>query len=61
MDDNKLFSPYQFGFLAGRSTVLQLLKVLDIWTQTLDEGRCLDVNYCDFMKPFDKVPYKEMS
>ena len=27
--DNKLFSSNQFGFIKGRSTVLQLLKVLD--------------------------------
>ena len=57
MNDNNLFSQNQFGFLAGRSTVLQLLKVLDIWSKILDEGGCLDVVYCDFMKAFDKVPH----
>ena len=60
MDENKLFSPNQFGFLAGRSTVLQLLKVLDIWSKILDEGGCLDVVYCDFMKAFDKVPHNRL-
>ena len=60
MDVNKLFSTKQFGFLAGRSTVMQLLKVLDIWTQILDQGGCLDIVYCDFMKAFDTVPHKRL-
>ena len=29
MKDNKLFSKKQFGFIADRSTTLQLLKVMD--------------------------------
>ena len=36
MKSNKLFSPRQFGFITGRSTVLQLLHVLDIWSEILD-------------------------
>ena len=43
MNENKLFSNKQFGFLAGRSTVLQLLKVMDIWTQILDQGGSINV------------------
>ena len=54
---NNLFSSKQFGFLSGRSTVLQLLNVLDIWTDILDQGGTLDMIYCDFMKAFDKVPH----
>ena len=55
MKDNDLLSNKQFGFIKGRSTVLQLLKVLDSWTETLENGGCIDVIYCDFMKAFDKV------
>eukprot|EP00794_Sanderia_malayensis_P004409 gene4410-4998_t len=33
---NKLFSKKQFGFINGRSTVLQLLNVLEDWTNDLD-------------------------
>ena len=55
--NNNLFSAKQFGFLSGRSTVFQLLKVLDIWTDILDQGGTLDMIYCDFMKAFDKVPH----
>ena len=60
MKANNLFSPKQFGFIAGRSTILQLLHVLDIWTEILDQGGTLDVIYCDFMKAFDKVPHKRL-
>ena len=60
MKDNNLFNPKQFGFLAGRSTELQQLKVLDIWTHILDQGDCIDVIYCDFMKAFDKVPHNRL-
>ena len=55
-----LISDKQFGFIGGRSTMLQLLKVLDIWTQILDQGGEIDVIYCDFMKAFDKVPHKRL-
>ena len=33
---------------------------MDIWTEILDEGGCLDVVYCDFMKAFDKVPHNRL-
>jgi hypothetical protein len=57
---NNLFSKKQFGFMKGRSTVLQLLKVLDMWTAELEEGGCIDVVYTDFEKAFDKVPHKRL-
>ena len=57
MKENRLFSDRQFGFLGGRSTTLQLLKVLDKWTEVLDRGGYVDVVYCDFMKAFDTVPH----
>ena len=41
MKRNK-FSPKQFGFISGRSTSLQLLYVLERWTNILDEGGSLD-------------------
>ena len=50
MKDNDLLS----------DTVLQLLKVLDSWTETLENGGRIDVVYCDFMKAFDKVPHRRL-
>ena len=35
---NNLISPYQFGFMPGRSCSTQLLQVLDYLTQHLDNG-----------------------
>jgi len=57
---NKLFSNCQNGFIKGRSTVLQLLHILDKWTKLLDEGRQVDAIYTDFEKAFDKVPHKRL-
>ena len=47
-------------FLPGRSTVLQLLNVLDQWTETVDIGFYVNVIYCDFIKTLDKVPHKHL-
>ena len=33
---NNLFTNRQFGFLKGRSTVTQLLQILDDWTEALE-------------------------
>ena len=38
MQKNTLFSDKQYGFILGRSTVLQLLTVIDRWTELLDKG-----------------------
>ena len=42
---NSLFSSKQFGFIKGRSTVLQLLHVLDLWIKNLEDGGQIDVIY----------------
>jgi len=53
---NGFFSDKQYGFIKGRSTVFQLLKIFDDWTSQLDAGKQIDVIYTDFEKAFDKVP-----
>ena len=58
MTINNLFSPKQYGFIKGRSTTLQMLKVLQSWVSTLDNGGTIDDINLDFMKAFDKVPHK---
>jgi len=35
---NKLFSDKQYGFIKGRSFTLQLLNMLDSWTNCLEDG-----------------------
>jgi hypothetical protein len=58
--NNKFFSTKQFGFLKGRSTVTQLLKILDDWTEQLESGGRVDVIYTDLEKAFDKVPHQRL-
>lgn len=57
---NNLFSNRQYGFIKGRSTVLQLLTMLDDWTDKLENGGQIDVIYTDFEKAFDKVPHSRL-
>jgi len=40
---HKLISPYQFGFMPGRSCTTQLLHVLDYITKHLDSGHSVDL------------------
>jgi ribonucleases P/MRP protein subunit RPP40 len=54
---HKLFSDKQYGFISYRSTVLQLLKILDDWTNALEQGGQIDIIYTDFEKAFDRVSH----
>ena len=60
MLNNNLLSPRQYGFVAGRSTVLQLLYTLDKWTEALDRGEPIEAVYMDFQKAFDTVPHRRL-
>ena len=55
--DNSLFNTSQYGFIRGRSTTSQLLKMVDDWTSLLEQGGQIDVVYTDLEKAFDKVPH----
>ena len=57
---NKLFSMQQFGFITGRSMVLQLLNVIDSWTKAIDKGESIDVVHLDFTKAFDTTSHKRL-
>ena len=51
MQNNNIFSHFQYGFIPIRSTTLQLLKIkiLDDWTKALYNG------YTTLKKAFDKL------
>ena len=53
LSKQNLIRPSQHGFMAGRSTVTNLLVYLD-------EGNAVDVLYLDFAKAFDKVPHSRL-
>jgi hypothetical protein len=57
---NGLLSETQHGFVPGRSCIIQLLQVLDKWTEILDAGGVVDVIYLDYAKAFDSVPHKRL-
>ncbi len=60
MRENNLFSNQQYGFLPGRSISLQLLEVLDKWSEALDNRYSIDTIYMDFQKAFDVVPHRRL-
>ncbi|MEW8548552.1 MAG: reverse transcriptase domain-containing protein [Candidatus Thiodiazotropha sp.] len=60
MSRNNFFSPFQHGFISGKSCVTQLLEFLDEITEALDQGEDIDIIYLDFSKAFDKVPHKRL-
>ena len=59
MTDNNLFSDSQYVFfLNQRSCVLQLLKVLDYWNKSVDEGKQVGTIYLDIRKAFDSISHR---
>ena len=60
MSTNKLISEKQYGFMHGRSTISQLLRILDTWTEDLDQGKIIEVIYMDIKKAFDTVPHSHL-
>ena len=47
----------QYGFLPKRSTVWQLLAVLDDWECALDTKKCIHSCFIDIAKAFDRVDH----
>ena len=60
MKRNNFFTNKQYGFISGRSTTLQLLEVMDKWTEALDRGETIDCIYMDYQKAFDTVPHNRL-
>ena len=55
-----LLASEQYGFVAGRSTALQLLLYLDKMTEIVEGGGVVDSIYLDFSKAFDTVPHRRL-
>ena len=51
----------KFGFLLGRSIILQLVSLIDKWSEATDNGDSIEVMYLDIQKAFDTVPQKSCS
>ena len=53
--ENGLIPDEQYSFLPKRSTIWQLLAVIEQWEKALDEGHCVHVGFLDMAKAFDRV------
>ena len=60
LDNKKVISDRQHGFVSGRSCLTNLLEVFEDWTKSLDEGYGIDVIYLDYKKAFDTVPHQRL-
>ena len=60
IENNGLIEYSQHGFLKGRSTQTNLIKVMNVTTSWHDEGKCFDVIYLDFSKAFNVVCHKHL-
>jgi len=60
LESQDVLSPYQHGFMNGRSCLSNLLVTLENWTAALEEGYGLDIFYLDYQKAFDTVPHKRL-
>jgi len=54
------FSNQQFGFLAGRSALQQLLLFTNNLLEAKTNSQDIDVLYFDYSKAFDSVPHNEL-
>ena len=52
------FSPYQHGFIKGRSTVSNLALFTDDVTSIIEGGGQVDVVYTDYSKAFDRIDHE---
>ena len=57
LEQHSLLRKSQHGFMAGKSTLSNLLEYLEDLTKLVDEGHAVDIVYLDFAKAFDKVPH----
>ena len=60
LDNHNLLSNFQFGFVKGRSTTLQLLNILNDWTKSIEDKHNTDCIYLDYQNAFDSVPHKRL-
>ncbi|XP_065677331.1 uncharacterized protein LOC136092732 [Hydra vulgaris] len=60
LNKNKLIIPEQHGFIKSKNCVTNLLETLDIITEAINCGKCVDVVFLDFSKAFDSAPHSRL-
>jgi len=58
LEENKIISESQFGFLKKRSTTTQLIFTFSHWYRAILENKNVDCVYIDLKHAFDSVPVK---
>ena len=52
-----LISPFQFGFIPGKSSCSQLLSAIKHFLPAYDQNKTVDIIYTDIAKAFDSVSH----
>jgi len=60
LNDHKLISKQQFGFLSRHSSCSQLLDCFNEWSIILDARDYIDCVYIDYSKAFDSVVHNKL-
>ena len=60
LDKHNILSKLQHGYRNGCSTKTQLLKVIDLFSKSLENGTQTDAISLDFSKAFDMVPHNRL-
>ena len=60
LNNNNLLSDRQYGFRSHRSCALQLLNVMERWTEYVEQHQSWDTVYLDLAKAFDKVSHQRL-
>ncbi|CAF0936635.1 unnamed protein product [Brachionus calyciflorus] len=60
LENEKLISSHQHGFVKFKSCITNLLECLDIITECINRGFAKDILFIDFLKAFDLVPHEEL-
>ena len=55
INEHKLLTPLQSGFVPGDSTTFQLLHTYHMFCEAVDSGKEVRVVFCDISKAFDWV------
>ena len=57
LSTNCRVSNVQHGFRPGRSCESKLLDAVQVWNQSMENRKSVDVLFLDISKAFDKVPH----
>ena len=55
INEHKLLTRFQSGFVPGDSTTFQLLHAYHIFCEAVDSGKEVRVVFCDISKTFDSI------